>query len=124
METNDPDLKSIEIPVLATVRGDITVIPNPITMGTTRLGQQRSIIVTIDDWKYNDIPTLVVPHGSVTFQEQDGTRYKFEVAITPDTIGLMQRPLHILRPKHNDNEGVEERIIETVPIIMRVLPTG
>lgn len=124
LETTDPEVKSLEIPVLATVKGDLTIIPNPVTMGTTRLGQKRSVIVTIDDWKYSDIPTLVIPHGSVTFLEQEGTRYRFEVAITPDTVGLLQRPLHVLRPKHSDTEGVEARIVETVPVIMRVLPVN
>jgi len=122
LETTDPALKTMEVPFVVTVRGNVTVIPNPVTMGTTRVGQKRSVIVVVDDWKWSDVPTLVLPKGMVAFQQQDGTRYKFEVAIVPDRVGLMEMSLYVLRPKHTEDEGLDTRTIQVVPVIIRVLP--
>ncbi len=122
LKTNDSLTPELRLPVFAIVKSDLHVFPNPLTLGTTRVGQPRTGTLIIEGWTNEKAPEFLFPNGNVTIKSISGNTITLAVQVVPSKVGITNLKLYILNPQDSNNpKDNKERLLCEVPIVFRAL---
>jgi hypothetical protein len=116
--------ETLALPVIAQVKGLVTVYPNPITMGTGIVGQPRHKQVTLEGWAGVDPPLLFVPQGTIKFHGIKDGRLVYLLTVIPEAAGILQLSMQVCPPDTQLVDGLipsTTAVIADVPVIIRAL---
>jgi len=113
LETSDTVEPNISFNVFVPITSALRVQPNPVVLPTVKVGQVTSREISIQGWSGAGPARFKLAEGSVKILENDGSKFRCEISVTPTLPGPFTQLLRVY-----DGEKLETEI----PVILRAEP--